>query len=140
MAAIFTTGHGNATTAELIDRLKLAGVVLVVDVRTKPYSRHHPQHSKLQLREALHEEGIEYLWRGSNLGGLGENRFFTETVQEVARLAESRRVALLCSETDWHHCHRHTMLEPAFLAEGLDVIHLERDGSPVIISATPRLF
>src|SRR5437764_674495 len=126
---ILTTGHGNASTAELITRLTDAGVSLVVDVRSRPFSRWYPHHSRPELEKAVTLEGLSYLWKGANLGGLGVNQDFAGTVREVSELARTRTTALLCSETDWHRCHRRTMLEPAFLAEGLDVVHLNRDGT-----------
>ena len=46
---LYTIGHGNRSTSELISLLKENGVTQVVDARTSPYSRHHPQFTQENL-------------------------------------------------------------------------------------------
>ncbi|MBW8911102.1 MAG: DUF488 domain-containing protein [Sphingomonas sp.] len=57
---IFTIGYEGATQSELIERLKLAGVELLADVRAVPLSR-RPGFSKNILAAGLREAGIDYL-------------------------------------------------------------------------------
>jgi uncharacterized protein (DUF488 family) len=129
MTTIYTAGHGAASLELFRGILEAAGVTLVVDVRSKPYSKWHPQYSRAELSHTLGLWSIQYQWRGANLGGFGENVRFGETVHEVAELAQSRTIALLCSEARPENCHRRTMLAPAFQGEGLDVVHLLHDGT-----------
>lgn len=129
MSTIYTIGHGAASTDLLAHLLEGAGVSILVDVRSRPYSRYHHQFNKAELRETLGSHAITYLWRGENLGGLGENRLFPETVAEVAEMATTGTVALMCSEKSPADCHRRTMLAPAFQAAGLTVVHLLHDGT-----------
>src|SRR3982751_5880304 len=57
---IFTIGYEGTTVAEFLAALQAAGVKRVIDVRALPLSR-RPGFSKTSLKNALAEEGIEYL-------------------------------------------------------------------------------
>ena len=57
---IFTIGYESTTVAEFIGALQSAGVKRVIDVRAVPNSR-RPGFSKTPLRNALAEEGIDYV-------------------------------------------------------------------------------
>jgi uncharacterized protein (DUF488 family) len=65
---ITTFGHGTATAEATVDLLRGAGITTVVDVRTAPGSRRHPQFSRAQLERWLPEHGIGYRW-DRRLGG-----------------------------------------------------------------------
>lgn len=129
MTTIYTVGHGTASLQLFRHVLDAAEVDLVIDVRSRPYSRWNPQYSRKELAHSLSTWSIEYQWKGANLGGLDENVRFEATVQELAELASKRTIALLCSESQPKDCHRKTMLAPAFQAHGLDVVHLLHDGT-----------
>lgn len=127
--AIYTIGHGAASLQLFRSLLEKAGITLVIDCRSRPYSRWQYQFNREELAEDLHRWGIEYQWKGANLGGLDENTAFQETVADVAELARTRAVALLCSEKSPEQCHRRLLLAPAFQAHGFAVIHLLHDGT-----------
>jgi uncharacterized protein (DUF488 family) len=55
---IFSVGHGARQLAELIETLAEAGVRLLVDVRSAPGSRKHPQFGLDSLARELPEAGI----------------------------------------------------------------------------------
>lgn len=129
MNTIWTVGHGAAPLSTLRAILDNASISLLVDVRTSPHSRWHPQHERTELEAALPMWGIRYEWKGRNLGGKGENVDFPKTVAEVAQEARRTRVALMCSESSPAKCHRRLLLAPAFQAEGFTVIHLLHDGT-----------
>lgn len=132
MTTIYTVGHGAASLQLFRNVLEAAEITLVIDVRSRPYSRWNPQYSRKELSLSLGNWSIEYQWKGQNLGGLDENVRFDETVQEIAGLASKRTIALLCSESLPKFCHRKTMLAPAFQAHGLDVVHLLHDGTGML--------
>ncbi|MET9018577.1 DUF488 domain-containing protein [Actinopolymorpha sp. NPDC004070] len=67
-ARITTFGHGTATAEATVDLLRGAGISTVVDVRTAPGSRRHPQFSRSELQRWLPEHGIAYRWE-RRLGG-----------------------------------------------------------------------
>ncbi len=65
---ITTFGHGTATAEATVELLRGAGITTVVDVRTAPGSRRHPQFSRAELERWLPEHGIGYRWE-RRLGG-----------------------------------------------------------------------
>jgi uncharacterized protein (DUF488 family) len=124
MTTIFTVGHSNVPKEKLLERLKVFSINRLVDVRTKPYSRYCPQYNKLALSQYLEENGITYDFRGENLGGLGENVDYDENIRDLAALAETEKIAVMCSEKDYKQCHRYLMLTPDFEKQGLQVEHI----------------
>lgn len=123
---IYSIGHGTKYLKDFIKQVAEAGVRTIVDVRTIPYSKHNPQFNRETLKTALVENGIEYLFRGKNLGGKGDNWQYDETITEVADLTRGsdHKIAVMCSETDYKRCHRHQMLQPDFERAGLQMEHI----------------
>src|SRR5947209_17844720 len=70
---LFTIGHGARSIDALLDLLRGAGIETLVDVRTAPGSRKHPQFGRDALAASLRETGIEYRW-AKDLGGLRKAR------------------------------------------------------------------
>lgn len=124
---ILTIGHGDHLLEEFTAQLKKFGVDRLVDVRSKPYSRRYPQFNREALTVSLAEVDLNYDFRGNNLGGLGENVRFDETIDELAVLAKTETIALCCSESDFKKCHRYRVLAPEFLTRGIDVKHIRYD-------------
>ncbi|OYX76016.1 MAG: hypothetical protein B7Y85_11550 [Brevundimonas sp. 32-68-21] len=131
---IFTIGYEGATQAQVIDRLKAAGVDLLIDVRAVAV-----------LGESLKVEGIDYLHlRGlgtpktgreaARKGRIGEMRaIFADHLAEpqaqmeyerLKALAGEKRVALLCFEADHAGCHRAVLAERLADETGAAVIDL----------------
>jgi uncharacterized protein (DUF488 family) len=130
---IFTIGYEATTMAEFIAALKAAGVAQVIDVRAVPNSR-RPGFSKTPLRNALAEEGIDYVHlralgtpadgraaaRAGRLddlkriyaGQLELPEAMAEAAQMVA-LAGEKPSALLCYEREPGGCHRMLLLKAA---------------------------
>jgi uncharacterized protein (DUF488 family) len=143
MSTIWTIGHGRAPIESFGSVLAHAGIQTLVDVRTKPYSRWNPQFNRAALEYFLQGIWTRYMWAGDSMGGLGVNIGQDEAVAGYAHLAETERIALMCSESRPEHCHRKTMLTPLFLARGINVWHLLPDGTaePEPIPTEPeRLF
>lgn len=63
---LFTVGHGNRTTDELVAVLRDVGVERLVDVRRFPGSRRNPHLSREALARDL---PLAYEWWGEELGG-----------------------------------------------------------------------
>jgi uncharacterized protein (DUF488 family) len=139
---MFTIGYEAATVSEFLAALRQAGVERVIDVRAVPNSR-RPGFSKTPLRNALAEEGIEYVHlralgtpadgRAAARAGRHDDlvRIYAgqlelpEAIAEGAQmldLAAEKPSALLCYERDPAGCHR-TLLWKA-LAPDAEVIDL----------------
>lgn len=123
-AYIFSIGHSNRPISEFIERLKANNITMLVDVRTKPYSRYCPWFNKSSLASFLAAQGIVYAYHGHNLGGLGENVDYDKTLDELVVLSEFERIAIMCSEADFNKCHRYTMIEPDLINRGVELEHI----------------
>lgn len=138
----------------------------VVDVRSYPGSRRHPDLARQPLAAALADAGIAYRWE-PRLGGFRRGRpdspnvalrhpsfrayadhmttsEFLDALDEV--LAErleragpppSGLLALLCAETLWWRCHRRLIADAALLLRGVDVVHLMPNGTFAHHALTP---
>ena len=76
---VFTIGHSTQPAEHFIMLLRTHGVTAVADVRSKPYSRMNPQYNREDLRAALGEAGVSYVFLG----------------KEWARGARTRRVTAM---------------------------------------------
>lgn len=135
MPTILTVGHSTKPIAAFLELMKGARVEVVVDVRSRPYSRFNPQYNKQALMAELQQAGIEYEWLGKNLGGLDGNVNFAEAIDDVAYMARHKTVVIMCSEGPHIKCHRNYMLTPEFQAKGVEVLHLQWTGE--MVPATP---
>lgn len=143
-ATLFTIGYEGATQAEVIDRLKRAGVALLVDVRAVAASR-RAGFSKTILSESLKAEGIDYRHlrdlgtpkagrEAARKGRVDEMRaLFSDHLEEPAArlqleqlraLATEQPTALLCFEADACGCHRAVLAERLEAVEDLKVVNL----------------
>lgn len=140
MKTLFTVGHSNASTEELLLLLQLAGVDCVVDVRSMPASAYTPQFNKENLSRFLKAHGIGYLHFGEEFGARrsdsvvnGQVNFekavqtpaFKRGVERIeAGLGKGYHISLMCSEADPLACHRFSMVSRYFYDNGYDVRHI----------------
>src|SRR5260370_38802216 len=68
-ARLFSVGHSGRAPEAFLALLRGAGVPAVADVRSAPYSRRLPQFNRDDLRAALYQAGIGYVFLGEQLGG-----------------------------------------------------------------------
>ncbi len=141
---LFTIGYEGATQAEVIARLKAAGVETLVDVRAVAASR-RAGFSKTILGESLKAEGVDYVHlralgtpkagrEAAKKGYIREMRsIFADHMAEPASqlqleqlkaLAGEKRVAMLCFEADHAGCHRAVLAERLAAEDGFEVINL----------------
>src|SRR3569832_2438538 len=66
---LYSIGHGDRSIEDFVSILLAHGIRGLADVRAYPVSRRHPQFSREDLRHALEERGIKYLWLGAARGG-----------------------------------------------------------------------
>ena len=146
---VFTVGHGTRTIEEFLSLLRGAEVRLLVDVRSFPGSRRHPQFGKDALAASLGSEGIAYEWkkelggfrkprRGSRHTALASAGFrgyadhmetdeFGAARDWLIRASMETPTAVMCAESLWWKCHR-GMLSDALVAVGCDVRHIMTGG------------
>jgi uncharacterized protein (DUF488 family) len=143
---IYTIGHSTHSWEDFSKLLAAHDIEVVADVRSKPYSRFHPQFNREALARSLEGAGRRYLFLGKELGGKPQDPdrpLADELVWEYIRsrpqfkeglarlLTEARhaKVCLMCAEADPGRCHRGQLLAPELAARGVEVHHILPDGS-----------
>jgi uncharacterized protein (DUF488 family) len=144
---VFTIGHSNHSAERLAALLKRHRIEVLVDIRSRPYSRHAPQFNASGIEAILSGNGIGYLFLGRELGGRPEEETFYDTkgrvdyalversrpfldgIKRVEREIQSNRVTLLCSEEDPARCHRRLLVGRALEERGFTLRHIRGDGS-----------
>jgi uncharacterized protein (DUF488 family) len=141
---IFTIGYEGASQADVIARLKAAGVETLIDVRAVAASR-RPGFSKTILGTSLNAEAIGYRHLralgtpkagrdAARKGHVAEmraifNDHLTEPaaqlqLAELRELAANSKVALLCFEADHAGCHRAVLTERLASDDGFEIVNL----------------
>jgi uncharacterized protein (DUF488 family) len=121
---IYTVGYYGWSLSRLIAKLDELGVTLLVDLRTKPFSRHNTDFNKPNLERVL---GTRYVWRGWCLGGKSGVRQprYSECLQWLRTKAETETVCVMCMERNPDMCHRKLWVaEDLKKSYGLDATHL----------------
>ncbi len=132
---------------DFVALLRAAGVQMLVDVRSQPYSRYSPHFNREALAAALTASGIRYHFMGDSLGGRsqqadlydpGEERpnyarqratpHYQEGVRQLLEVAGRRPTAIMCSEGDPAHCHRSLLIGPSLFAFDVVVLDIYPDG------------
>ena len=150
---LFSIGHSNAEIGAFVALLQLHGIALLADTRSQPYSRYAPQFGREKLKQALTEAGITYFYLGAQLGGRPADRsfylsngkvdyaqlasapFFLAGLEQLLGLAEEQRVAFLCSEANYLHCHRYWLITRTLVGRGVEVQHILHSGALVTSTA-----
>ena len=117
ISTVFTIGHSNQPAAEFLGLLEAQDVELVVDVRSKPYSRFR-HFNREALEDRLDGMRILYSHRGKELGGhppqdkfynehgrvayerLATLRTFRRAISKIVEESEQSTLALMCTEED----------------------------------------
>ena len=142
---VLTIGHSTRTLEEFVELLEVYGVMLLLDVRTVPRSRHNPQFNKETLPTSLKHYGIRYIhmseigglrhpkhesvnlaWK--NLGFRGyadymQTQEFTDNLLKIIALARENRLVLMCAEALPWRCHR-SLISDALVVRHVKVEHI----------------
>ncbi len=143
---IYTIGYGNRSITDFIGLLQKYKINFLIDVRSRPYSRYNPDFSKEALERKLKQARISYVFMGDTLGGrpndstcyvdgkvnyakVREKAFFQNGIGRIQTAWEKQLyVALMCSESKPHECHRSKLIGVTLFKEGIDVAHIDEDG------------
>ena len=155
---IFTVGHSTRSFEELVALLRAPGVELLVDVRSVPRSRRHPQFGRDALQRELPAAGIEYTHEpalggfrkpaaDSPNGGWEQSAFrgyadymalpeFAAALSDLEARASARSACIMCAEAPWWRCHRR-LISDALVVRGWEVLHLGVRAEPAQHELTP---
>lgn len=144
MNRLVTIGYEAELQANVIDRLKQAGVEVLIDVRAVAASR-RAGFSKTLLAASLNAAGIDYLHfrqlgtpkpgrdaarkgRIAEMHAIFEDHMAEPAAQlELAKAVEvvrERKAALLCYEADHTGCHRTILANSIRDALGCEIVNL----------------
>ncbi|HEX8953913.1 MAG TPA: DUF488 domain-containing protein [Polyangia bacterium] len=143
---IFSVGHGARSLDDLVATLASAQIATLVDVRSFPGSRRHPQFGREALAASLPARGVAYAWeprlggrrrRGPapspnpawqveafrNYADYMDSADFAAGLAALCELAARAPTAFMCAETHWSQCHRR-LLSDKLWALRWEVVHL----------------
>jgi uncharacterized protein (DUF488 family) len=145
MQTLYTIGHSTRTIEDFLDLLTAYDIQDLVDVRTIPQSRRHPQFGKDTLLAALEHAGIAYThlkhlgglrhpnkdsintgWRNLSFRGYADymaTDTFEEGLQALKAIAEKKITAIMCAEAVSWRCH-HSLIADALTEQGWHVVHI----------------
>lgn len=144
---VWTVGHSNHDLDVFLALVRGAGLQAVADVRSDPDRVYREHFKSAPLEAALRRMGISYRWFGQELGGrprspghfdtegrarydlMAEQPPFGRALEAVQQVAQTHRVALLCSEADPTECHRRLLVGRALVQTGVRLLHLRADGT-----------
>ena len=139
MKPVKTIGHSNHPIERFVSLLKAGGVERLVDVRSTPWSRRHPQFGQKNLARSLAEAGIAYVHEGPALGGkpqaggsydqLAARPAFKDALDRVIEEAQETTLCLMCAEKEPLDCHRTVLVSSRLAERGVNIEHLLADGS-----------
>ncbi len=149
---LVTLGHGTATSDQLAQLIRGASIASLIDVRTVPKSRRHPQFGREEMERWIPQSAAAaYRWE-PRLGGFRKARpespnvalrhpsfrgyadymetgEFANALAQLLADAKDAQTAVMCSESLWWRCHRRLVADAAQLLHGVEVRHLMHDGS-----------
>lgn len=142
---MWTIGHSTRAFDAFVELLAAWRIEGVVDVRTVPKSRRHPQFSTDSLAATLQERGIAYVhepelggfrkaranspnmaWQNASFRGYADYMLtdeFEAALNRLIELASESRVAVMCAEAVPWRCHR-SLIADALVARGHVVHHI----------------
>ena len=146
---LYTIGHSTQSVDDFIERLKKNTIDCVVDVRSTPYSQYASQFNEPEIKYALKEAGIKYIYMGKEFGARRDNRElyddqgrldFEKTTSDkdfqkgIVRIKDGidkgYSIAFMCTEKEPQDCHRCILVGRSFHEmEGIRVENIRIDGS-----------
>jgi uncharacterized protein (DUF488 family) len=143
---IFSIGHSNQSVEAFLSLLQQYEIQVLVDVRSRPYSRYVSHFNSAPLAAAVKQVGIKYMFMGKELGGrpdgdefydadghvlynrVAKASFFLDGIKRLKEGARTYRIAIMCSEEDASTCHRHLLISRVLAEQEVNVVHIRGDG------------
>lgn len=144
-AVVWSVGHSTLSFEQFSHLIASSGINAIADVRSAPFSRRFPWFNHDELRSALQDLSIQYVFLGAELGGrpkshallrdgvanykeMSRTAEFARGVERLKAGAKNYRIAMLCSEGDPLHCHRCLLVGRALQLSGIQTRHILASG------------
>jgi len=132
---IYTIGYERMTVERLVAIMDEKKISLLIDVRSKPFSR-NAQFNRNNLARVL---GDRYVWKGDILGGL-HGPVPEEGIAFLVTIRQTETVLIMCMEKGPRSCHRfYDIAKRLHEIHGIDAIHLVDLGDKVSENRTSSL-
>jgi uncharacterized protein (DUF488 family) len=143
---IFSIGYSNQSVEAFLALLQQYEIQVLVDVRSRPYSRYVAHFNSTPLAAAVRKAGLKYMFMGKELGGrpdgdefydgeghvlynrVAKAAFFLDGIKRLKEGCRTYRIAMMCSEEDPAVCHRHLLISRVLAEQGVNVAHIRGDG------------
>jgi uncharacterized protein (DUF488 family) len=123
---IYTIGYQSITVADILLLMDNYNIGLLIDVRSRPYSR-KPEFNQNRLIDIFAAESTinrygarGYIWKGDVLGGKGP-RIKDSAIEWLS--GQTDNVLLMCMENHPCDCHRYTEIGVRLHNMGVDSVH-----------------
>lgn len=145
---VYTIGHFDYSLDKFLEMLLKADVTLVIDVRSFPKSKRHPQYNQRTFKEWLENNNIKYFhnkllggrrkqssivgvtlnegWKNQSFHNYADYTLtdeFKEGINSLMEDAKKNTVAILCAERHPSRCHR-LIISNWLAAHDLSVEHI----------------
>jgi uncharacterized protein (DUF488 family) len=142
---VYTIGHSTHSIETFVELLKKHDISAISDVRSRPYSRMNPQFNREELKSALKDAHIKYVFLGKELGARSEDKscyrngqvqydllaktdLFKRGIERVIEGGSQYRIALMCAEKEPLDCHRTILVARALCELGVKISHILGNG------------
>jgi uncharacterized protein (DUF488 family) len=155
---LFTIGHSTLPIDAFVAVLEAYAIERLIDVRTVPRSRHNPQFNADALAASLAERQLAYLampalgglrkpradspngaWRNDSFRGYADymqTDAFRAAVDQLVRLGQEKRSAIMCAEAVPWRCHR-SLVADALEVRDVPVVEIMPDRGSRMHKLTP---
>ncbi len=138
---IYSIGYATHTIESFIDTLKKFNITAIADVRSQPYSKFKPEFNRENLKQALFNNGIEYVFLGDNVGAriealecyknghadydlISKHPLFQKGLARIVKGMKKYSIAIMCAEKDPINCHRTILICKQLKNNNIQIIHI----------------
>jgi len=139
--SIYSIGYATHTIESFINTLKKFNITAIADVRSLPYSKFKPEFNRENLKQALINNGIEYVFLGNNIGArieapecyknkkadyhlISKHPLFQKGVCRILKGMKKYSIAIMCAEKDPINCHRTILICKHLKNDNIKIIHI----------------
>ena len=140
---VYTIGYSGFKIEDFIKILKKNKIMVVIDVRSSPYSQYHSDYNKGALELKLKSENIHYRNYALEFGARQEkeeyyinkgyldfelfskSKNFLNGIEKLKKsMNKNYRFILMCAEKNPITCHRAILVSRIFFEQGYEVKHI----------------